>query len=287
MRPTETPILSRHDQGIAPGRGHVVVEQVGGRSVVASLRAHSPLKLLAPRHRASYAAWIVAGSYGGGLVGGDELCLDVRAGPGTTVLLGTQASTKVYRPINGRGCRQTLTVNAAADSICVSAPDPVTPFEDARYEQRQRFELAASASLICVDWFSAGRCARGERWRFERYESRMEIVVEGKAVLREALLLDAGDGPIDAATRTGGFDCFAIVVILGPSVAGAASRVLSRVDRLPLGRANSLTFAASPIAGGVVLRVAGTGVEAVGRWLRHELTFIVGLLGEDPWLRKW
>src|SRR4051794_35164073 len=131
MRPTETAILSRHEASVAPGRGHVVVEQVRGLSVVASLCAHSPLKLLAPRHRASHAAWIIAGSYGGGLVGGDELCLDVRAGRGTTMLLGTQASTKVYRPVNGRGCRQMLALEAATDSICVIAPDPVTPFEDA------------------------------------------------------------------------------------------------------------------------------------------------------------
>ena len=38
---------------------------------------------------------------------------------------------------------------------------------------------------------------------------------------------------------------------------------------------------------GALLRVGGTGVEAVGRWLRQELGFIAELLGEDPWLRKW
>jgi urease accessory protein len=100
-------------------------------------------------------------------------------------------------------------------------------------------------------------------------------------------LLDAADGPLDAATRTGGFDCFAIAVLIGPAVAGAASTILSRIDRSPLGRGASLTFAASPIPGGALLRVAGAGIEPVGRWLRQELAFVTELLGEDPWIRKW
>jgi hypothetical protein len=33
--------------------------------------------------------------------------------------------------------------------------------------------------------------------------------------------------------------------------------------------------------------MAGTGVEQVSAVLREHLRFLVPLLGDDPWLRKW
>src|SRR5262249_30292242 len=77
--------------------------------------------------------------------------------------LGTEASTKVSR---GRGgaCRQALSARVAEDGVLVMVPDPVACFAGARYEQAVRIELAASATLVSVDAFTAGRSARGERW---------------------------------------------------------------------------------------------------------------------------
>ena len=43
------------------------------------------------------AAWCVTGEYGAGLVGGDELDLDVAVDRGATLMISSQGSCKVYK----------------------------------------------------------------------------------------------------------------------------------------------------------------------------------------------
>ena len=59
------------------------------------------------------------------------------------------------------------------------APDPVTCFAAARYEQQQQFVLDDSASLVLIDSLCSGRVAHGERWAFSRYRSSNEILLAG------------------------------------------------------------------------------------------------------------
>jgi urease accessory protein len=274
-----------------PGRGTVAVERIAGRSVVTQLRATSPLKLLTPRRSGSRAAWVIAATYGGGLLAGDDLNLRVRIAPGATVMLGTQSSTKIYRADPPKGSSQTLSVHACSDSLCAVLPDPLTPFEGAIYHQRQRFHLEASTSLLYLDWITSGRCARGERWKLTRYESRTEVTLDGRMILRDALLLDAADGPLAAPCRTGNFNCFATLALLGPAHHATAAHLIREIDAMPLRRAAApILVAASPLASGagIIVRIAGIGAEAVGRWIKNQLAPITTeLLGDDPWKRKW
>src|SRR5262249_13665154 len=77
------------------GRGTIRVSRVNGHSVLTAARSHSPLKLLNPRHGGS-SAWTYVATYGGGLVSGDALSLDVEIDAEAAALVATQASTKVY-----------------------------------------------------------------------------------------------------------------------------------------------------------------------------------------------
>jgi urease accessory protein len=270
----------------APGHGLVEVARVAGRTAVVRARADSPLKLLAPRGRAR-SAWVFASTYGGGLVAGDDVRLRVKVGPGATLLLGTQASTKVYRSTDGRVTRQALGATVADGGLLVVAPDPLTPFAGAVHEQRQRVDLAPGGSLVLLDWITSGRRARGERWAFGRYASRNDVYQGGVHALADRLALDPADGPLDAPSRLGRFECLALVVIIGPQLAGASKLVLDEVGSRPLRRRETLVDAASPLRDGVVLRVAAEATELLGRYLRETLAFVPELLGEDPWARKW
>jgi urease accessory protein len=267
------------------GSGHVELAYVNGRTVPVRLGARSPLKLLAPRTR-GHAAWLFTSTYGGGLVGGDAIDIDVTCGPGTRTLLGTQASTKVYRTA-GLPCRQSLAARVADDAVLVSAPDPLVCFAGSRLDQHQRFDLSPTSSLVLVDSLASGRAARGERWAFDRYRGTIEIAVGGAPVFRDALLLDPADGPLGAPLRMGAFDCVATVVLVGPAVRAVAKQLTTFVDAQPAPTRSPLLFAGSPLPDGVVLRVAGPGTEVVGRWLRERLDVVPTLVGDDPWARKW
>jgi len=276
----------------APGRGRLEFSLVAGRTAVTCVRSASPLKLLTPRH-GGRGAWVFSSTYGGGLVSGDTIDLGIEAGPGSLAFLGTQASTKVYRAAkSGDTCRQTMNVRIGREATFVSMPDPVVCFAGASYSQRQRFDLDDTAALVLVDWFTSGRSAAGERWAFARYESRTDVRLAGRLVLRDAMLLDPADGPLAAPHRAGQFDCFVSAVLIGGRLKDAGRKILESIGSKPVRQAAlpqaGVLFSASPLAAGcgIVIRAAGQGVEPVGRWLREQLTIVPELFDEDPWSRK-
>jgi urease accessory protein len=270
------------------GTGEIELAVVAGRTAVISRRATSPLKLLTPRGFDDGAARVVASTYGGGLLAGDDVRLSVTAGPGTRAALTTQASTKVYRSgAAGLTSRQSLDATLADGATLAVAPDPVSCFAGARFEQRQTFDLAAGASLLLIDWLTSGRAARGERWAFDRCRTETSVRVDGRLVARDALLLDPADGPVGAAHRMGRFDCLATALLIGPAMADAAARAIGAVGSVRLAKRAPLIAAASPIVGGAVIRVIGVGAEPVGRFLRSLLAPAFAASGGDPWLRKW
>src|SRR5260370_8394377 len=101
-----------------PGRGALTFSRVGQRTVVRRAFSTSPLKLLNPQNH-SAAAWVYLASYGGGLVGGDALRIDIDVERGAAAVISTQPSTKVYP--SAQGASQQL---PAGDS---TAPPPPLP----------------------------------------------------------------------------------------------------------------------------------------------------------------
>ena len=278
--------LSHVPPVFAPGRGGLVVDRVSGQSAVTAAWASSPLKVLMPRPRGQ-SVWAYLSSFGGGLVAGDETTLDLRLAAGTRAFISTQASTKVYRNPHRRACGHRLGATLGTDALLVFAPDPVQAFAGSSYMQRQEFRLQPGASLALVDWFTSGRSACGERWAFNRLQSRNDIFCGDERVLVDSLLLDPADGALAEPHRLGRFNCLALVVLLGPALRDAAARVLAEVAEQPVTRRATLVCSASAIRDGALLRIAGEHVEDVGREIHRHLGFLSGLLGDDPLARKW
>jgi urease accessory protein len=278
---------ARRDSG-GTGRAVIRVARGGSGSAVTRAFATSPLRLLTPRNHGQ-AAWIYTSSYGGGLVGGDRLAIDVDVAAGASAWLSTQASTKVYRsPI---GSSAELTARVANGGLLVVAPDPVVCFRASRYRQSQRFDLEAGAGLVVVDWVTSGRRASGERWEFDEYCAYLRVELGGTLVVVDSLRLRQDEGEL--AARMGRFDVLAVVLVVGAELIGHAKRVVSMVSEgPPVKRPDRLVAAAtlSPASLGDVgclVRVAARSVEDAARTIRRCLAFVPELLGDDPWARKW
>lgn len=268
------------------GAAALRVERVAGRSAVTSIRATSPLKLLAPR-TCGESVWAYLSNFGGGMVAGDETSLAVQVAEGTTCFLGTQASTKIYRNPERRPCSHLTRAEVGNDGLLVFAPDAVQAFAGSAYLQRQQFHLGDRGSLILLDWLSSGRSECGENWAFHRYHSRNDVFVGGRLRLLDSLLLDSADGPLSSPGRTGRFQCLALLLLLGPRVEQAAEALLAEVGAHPVSRRAPLSVSASPVTGGALLRAGGESVELVRRKLHHHLGFLAEMLGDDPFARKW
>lgn len=79
------------------GHGSLVARYEGGRTVLARVHATSPLRFVRPTFPGTRAATVCLVTFGGGLVDGDAIDVDLRVEPGATLVVFTQATTKAFR----------------------------------------------------------------------------------------------------------------------------------------------------------------------------------------------
>ncbi|KAJ2088127.1 hypothetical protein IW140_004295 [Coemansia sp. RSA 1813] len=202
----------------APGEGRINCQMTAGR-LHQMIESAYPLKIISPQAvpntRSSdtdgrkgdnarlYPAVGYILTYGGGIVHGDQIHVNVQVGCRCALLMLTQGSTKVFRHRRAGGRQpsflknekldaihdinqtyQTMLIDIEPGALACLLPDPVTCFEGAMYNQRQAVRLHDpwSSSLVLLDWMTSGRMSRGERWAFDKYFSVNIVSVLDKSV---------------------------------------------------------------------------------------------------------
>lgn len=80
-------------EGMQPGAGCITLSLHGARAVFSELSSTYPLKLLSPYvHDGTAIVYLL--TYGGGLVGGDEVDLTVNVQPGVQLVMLSQVSVR-------------------------------------------------------------------------------------------------------------------------------------------------------------------------------------------------
>lgn len=150
-----------------------------------------PLKLISPSPSVEHKSVLVfLLSYGGGLVGGDSVNLYIAVKSGSKLSLVTQGHTKIFKsPTPDVLTSQTLHVQVEDGAALCLLPDPVQPFEDSVYFQKQMFTVGAASSLCFLDWVTQGRVARGEDWGFVRWKGCNEVWLRGAGTGGKSRLL--------------------------------------------------------------------------------------------------
>jgi urease accessory protein len=221
------------------------------------------------------------------MLAGDQTTLKVHIDREARCFLSTQSATKIYRNPTRLPCSHELHVTLESGALLVLAPDAVQCFTDSIYHQRQHFDLAATSNLILIDWLSGGRTACGERWSFVSYSSSNVIRREGRVVLLDPLRLDSSHAALAHQFRSGRYNCFATVVVLGRHLEPQTQQILKTINEAPVTRQSDLVFSASPLAEGVLVRLAGVRIEEVGHAIHQSLRFVKDLIQDDFWSRKW
>jgi urease accessory protein len=267
----------------APRTARLRFARCGSNTILERSFATNPLKSIVTRG-VTPTCWVYTATYGGGIVGGDKIDMQIEAGAGATGFVSTQASTKVYRAL--QPATQRLSASVEENALLVVLPDPVVCFSGAHFSQIQSYDLHENANLVMVDWITSGRHAVGERWAFQHYSSRIDVRRAGQRVVLDAVLLEQQDGPVDARLST--FNVFLTAIVTGPVLRDAAAAIVKSIDDLRIEPGASMVAAAWLLPDrGAMLRVAGVSVEQVGCELRRQLGFLTPLLGDDPWSRKW
>ncbi len=252
----------------APGEARIVARRVGARTELAVSRASSPVRLLRPSFDGATAAAVCVVTLGAGLVDGDALSIDVEVERGATLVLFTQASTKVFRG------HATQALRADVRGTFVALPDPVAPFAGASYEQRVDVSLVGDeAACVLLDGMTSGRPAYGDRWAFDRVDLRTTVRRNGRVLLRDALRLDARDGSI--ARRMDRFE--ALTTLVAASAPAVAAQIRGSEEVTP-----RLAVAATVRDELAIARIAATSPEGALAAVRRRLRNLPEMGVVDP-----
>jgi urease accessory protein len=229
----------------APGEGHLVVQLLpNGISGLATITYQYPLKLISPSPTSFQKSVLVfLLTYGGGLVGGDQVHLSIRIQPKAKLSIVTQGHTKIFKSASRDiTTRQRLDVLVETGAALCLLSDPVQPFEGSVYEQSQIFTLASGASACVLDWVSNGRSARGENWDCASWRGRNEVWSagesgqKGRLILRDNVLLEGdveGQSAMKLRDKMQGLGLFGTLVLKGTLVEPLAAFFMSEFDALP------------------------------------------------------
>ncbi|KAJ3515277.1 hypothetical protein NLJ89_g1856 [Agrocybe chaxingu] len=303
------------------GGGSISVSLHGEKAVFSELASTYPLKLLAPCiHDKTALVYLL--SYGGGLVGGDEVDLNVNVQRGARLLILSQGTTKVFKTRIGRRqasvhakglapglasshhdttaslTQQNIAFRIAPDSLLLLLPEPVTCFRDASYHQRQTFHIERNGSLVILDWITSGRISRGEEWVFSRYHSTNEVFYDGKRVAKDTMLLENQElGPHiperPLRERLKPYSCYAMVIFYGPQTRPILTDLASRYDQITIFKEKTpaqLIWSLSSLEAedqGAIVRVAGLETEIVKNWLKDSLSRLEEAVGRDLYRRAF
>lgn len=156
---------------------YIEIASIDGTSNVVALRNRQPIKILTPKTH-NNTCHIVATNYGGGMVQGDNITIDMKLGANTKTLLSSQANARAYKTENSKKCHYTLQAKLTQNTHLIQLNDPIVLQAQSNLIQENHFELDSSSVLVFLDWISSGRIYHGESFQFENFSSHTKIEID-------------------------------------------------------------------------------------------------------------
>ena len=242
------------------GRAEIGYVHREGRSRLAHLFQHDPLRVLFPAPPDGDLDTAVLVTTSGGLVAGDRLSIAVELGPDARLHATAQAAEKVYRS-TGADTGIAIELALAERAWLEWLPPETILFDGARLRRTARVSLAAGAGFLGGEILVLGRTARGERMKAGLVHDAWEIRREGRLVWADAFHL-AGDLPKIAADPA----CLDGAVALATLIlADARAGDLLPVARAAIGEAGTRGGATIPAEGVLLARWLSRDAAALRR----------------------
>ena len=210
----------------------------------------------------------------GGMAGGDRFGIDIVAGAGAQLTVGTAAAEKIYRS-GGDATDVSVRLDLAAGASVRWLPQETILFDRARLNRRIDVDMAEGASLLLAEAVVFGRSAMGERVEEGELTDRWRIRIGGRLVFAESV-------------RLGG----AIARKLAEPAAAGAGCAIATVLVVPGGEPHAAAVRAQDFSGEVgVSTWNGIAVARLvardGAALRHDLVRVLAALDCGPLPKLW
>jgi urease accessory protein len=155
----------------------------------------------------------------GGLVGGDDLQIDVAVGAGASALVTTPAAGKAYRS-NGSAARQTNRLRVAGGGALEWLPQETIVYDGAEATLETRVELERGARFVGAETICFGLPARNEPFARGACRQIFELSRAGRPLFVERGRFAGGDGVQSGRWGLGGATVMALLVA-SPAPEGA------------------------------------------------------------------
>jgi urease accessory protein len=186
---TLAPRAARPDAGAVFGAAEIELTKKDGATRLAHLYQHDPLRVLFPTPDPGDAALAVLVTTSGGLVAGDCISIDVRAGPGAVAHVTASAAEKVYRS-TGATTEIAQSISVGTGAWLEYLPQETILFDGARLRRHTIVDVAPGAGFLGGGMIVFGRRARGERFTGSLVHERLEVGRDGALTWGDALHLD-------------------------------------------------------------------------------------------------
>lgn len=264
------------------------VEVVNGKSQATGCRSVSPLRIVNPGNR-ERSCQVLLSNFGGGMVDGDEIRLQVVCRKGSSLRIGSVGSLQVYRSSN-KGCSQAMTGILEQGALAVIEPDPVALHEGSRFRQKHHWQLETGANLLLAECLSGGRVENDERFAFLEYVSEFTAELDGRTVIHDRFAFHPEVFDYQDPALFGEFTTFLTIFMVGTGWESLASAVTDAIAVDSDGRGRPLLASQHPLEdhGYVVRALAEKSMHLAPLLERvHQTLSSDQYLGFNPRLRKY
>jgi len=171
------------------GRTKFAFTNQAGRTRLDDLYQQGALRVMFPRVTAYDMIEAVIATISGGLVGGDQLEVDVSVRRRAQAMVTTQAAEKVYRSVGPDTC---VAVNLQLErgGWLEWMPQETIIFDGARLRRRITLNVENGARALAGEIVAFGRSGRGERLTNGLLHDEWRVMTDGRLVWADNLHLD-------------------------------------------------------------------------------------------------
>jgi urease accessory protein len=235
-------------------------EKSGLRTVLARKRQLGPLTVQRPFYPEGDVCHLYLLHPPGGVVGGDQLSIEVDVAADAFALLTTPGAAKLYRS-EGAVAVQQQRLKVAAGGSLEWLPRENILFPGARLRMSTDVDLQGDARFIGWEMHSLGRPVIGERFDTGAADMGFSLYRDGRRLLADRLRVRGGRG-LNGPSGLRGFPVYGTFV-----ASGADAQALEAARELLPGQ-SGLPVAATLIDNLLVVRCLGPGVEPLDRIFR-------------------